>query len=419
MKIYTNKKYNTIVFYTLLIVALSLLMIVAIFKFDKILLFGKEVVSALMPVIWGFAIAYLLNPVTKVFEKLMAKLIFKKKPHKKACRRIAVAVTVILLLLLMTSLTYFILPEIIESIKSIFTNFNGWLDNSKSIVNKILESNPKINNYIKSEYDTITVYLQNLVQKLQPDFNDFVANFTKGIVSFLLGIKDFLLGLIVSIYLLLSKETLLSQLKKITLALFSKKTCEKTFKVYHKTNDLFIKFIGGRIIDSFIVGVLCFIGLSILKMPYSILISVLLGITNIIPFFGPFIGAIPSALLVLLAKPSSLIPFLIFILVLQQFDGNVLEPRIIGDSTGLPAFWVLFAIFLGGGLFGFIGMLLGVPTFALIYTLFREFIENKLERKRLPKDTGSYTGSVEHMYVVKRAKEKDMDFDQYLQGKKH
>ena len=247
-----------------------------------------------------------------------------------------------------------------------------------------------------------------------------MANFTLGIFGFVLALKNFLLGIIVSIYLLLSKETLLAQVKKTILALFNKKTCEKTFMIYHKSNGLFIGFITGKIIDSLIIGILCFIGMTIFKMPYSVLISVIIGVTNIIPFFGPFIGAIPSALLILLAKPSFLLPFLIFVFVLQQFDGNILGPRILGDSTGLPAFWVLFSIFLGGGLFGFVGMLLGVPTFALVYALFRTFIEHRLESKNLPKETDAYNGNIENLYKLSRAKDNsnELEFEQYLQKKK-
>ena len=262
--------------------------------------------------------------------------------------------------------------------------------------------------------------MQNYINNKQPGIEDFVSNVTKGALNFLIGIKDFILGLIVSVYLLLSKENLLAQIKKMTLAIFPKRTCQRIFNVYHKSNKMFIGFISGKIIDSIIIGILCFIIMRIIGINYSVLISLIIGVTNIIPFFGPFIGAIPSAMLVFFDDPRDVIPFLIFILILQQFDGNILGPRILGDSTGLPAFWVLFAIFLGGGLFGFTGMLLGVPTFALIYALFRDFIENNLKNKRLPTETKAYYGNVEKYYEIKRAKDKQecSDYDEYMISKK-
>lgn len=405
MRIHNQKKYNILMIYILIIVALSLLMIAALFRIDKILAIIGKIIKVLSPVIWGFVIAYLLNPIMKLFEKLISKIFFKKKPHPKALRRISVTLTILLFVSLVSLLCYIVIPEIVESVKSIFSNFDTWIDNVQKIFDNIMKDNPSVNDFIKNEFDSISTYLQGFIDKLQPNLEKFVTDVTKGMANFLIGIKDFLLGIIVSIYLLLGKEKLIAQVKKVTLALFSKNTCKRIFNVYHKSNNLFIGFVGGKIIDSIIIGIICFIIMKILNMPYYVLISVIIGVTNVIPFFGPIIGAIPSALLVFLAKPSDLIPFLIFILILQQFDGNILGPRIIGNSIGLPAFWVLFSIFLGGGLFGFTGMLLGVPTFALIYALFREYIEDKLESKHLPTETSAYSGNVEKFYIVKRAKD--------------
>jgi len=422
MKIFTNKKYNAISLYVLLIIAISILMIFSIFKLGKILTIVGSIVKVLMPIIWGFAIAYLLNPIMKFFERTFNKLFFKKKPHKKACRRLSVFFTMSLMFSVLGSLVYVVAPQIIESVKNVFNQLqdNGF-DNVQDWANGILKDNPTISNWITSEFETILGYIQTLAIKLQPTFNNFVSDFTLGVFNFLIALKDFFLGIIVAIYLLLSKETLLAQTKKIMLALFKKKTCANAFDLYHKSNGMFIGFISGKIIDSLIIGILCFIGMSIFNMPYIILISVIIGITNIIPFFGPFIGAIPSVFLVILVEPHKALPFLIFIFVLQQFDGNILGPRILGDSTGLPAFWVLFAIFLGGGLFGFMGMLLGIPTFAVIYGIIRTYIEAKLEKNNLPKATSEYAGSVEHLYQIKRAKDletENIDFEDYLQPKK-
>ncbi len=420
MRLNTNKKNNVLTFYILLIVALSLLMIMFLFKLDRFLLFFQRIIKILAPIIWGFVIAYLLNPIMILSERTYTKLFCRKKPHKKAARRISVAFTMLFFLLIISLFFYAIVPEIARNISSIFKKSGNWINDIQKTFNNILEKNPKINDFYKKEFDNIIEYLQNYVENKQPGIENFVSNVTKGALNFLIGIKDFILGLIVSVYLLLSKENLLAQIKKMTLAIFPKRTCQRIFNVYHKSNKMFIGFISGKIIDSIIIGILCFIIMRIIGINYSVLISLIIGVTNIIPFFGPFIGAIPSAMLVFFDNPRDVIPFLIFILILQQFDGNILGPRILGDSTGLPAFWVLFAIFLGGGLFGFTGMLLGVPTFALIYALFRDFVENKLKRKRLPTETKAYYGNVEKYYEIKRAKDKQesADYDEYMISKK-
>lgn len=426
MKLFTNKKYNTLTLYILLIVIISLLMIFALFKIDSLLKLVGKLVKVLMPIIWGFIIAYLLNPIMISFEKIVRRFIFNKKPHDKATRRISVVLTTLAMFMILAALIYFIIPQVIQSVQSIFENFNIWTDNIKNFSNSLFQDHPELKEFIDSEFDTITEYFQGFITKLEPEFNKMLTNLTKGVFAFLIGLKDFLLGLIVSIYLLLSKEKLISQFKKTTLALFSKRTCMKLFSIGNKSNKMFMGFISGKIIDSIIICLICFISMSILNLTgildtdFVILISVIIGVTNIIPFFGPFIGAIPSAFLILLENPIDTIPFLIFVLILQQFDGNILGPRILGDSTGLPAFWVLFAIFLGGGLFGFAGMLLGVPVFALIYSLFRGYVENRLEFKNMPKDTVEYSGNVEKYYMIKRAKDikEDNDFNKYLQDRK-
>lgn len=398
MKLFSNKKYNTISLYVLLVITITLLMIITIFKFASVLVVADKIVSVLMPIIWGFIIAYLLNPVMRYCEKTLNKTFFKKKPHRKASRRISVTITAIFFIAVLGSLIAVIVPEVAKSIKSIFDNLDTNAQNVQSWGQKILEDNPQIYKYINSQFTELTAYLQNILGKILPQLTNFTMELSSGVFKVLIAVKDFILGFVVAIYLLLSKETMRAQTKKTFFAIFKKNTCEKMFNLFHKSDEMFIGFIAGKIIDSFIIGILCFIGVSVLDMPYKILISVIIGVTNIIPFFGPFFGAVPSALLVLLANPEQVLAFVIFVFLLQQFDGNILGPRILGDSTGLPAFWVLFAIFVGGGLFGFIGMVLGVPTFAVIYTVFRTFVENKLKAKNLPVTSSAYVGTVTTLF---------------------
>ena len=426
MKFDSQKKYLAAIISVLTIIFISLLMVITIFKFDKVLSILGIILKALMPIIWGFIIAYLLNPVMKFFEKYVNKAFSRKKPRKKLCRGISVTLTAIFAIVVISSLLYFVLPKLRDSIIDIGSKSEGWIANIEAFLTKFLQDNPEVNAFIMEQFDSIQSYATDFLNTIQPEITSFIQNFTVGFLNFLIGVKDFVLGFIVSIYLLISKEKLLAQFKKVFIAIFSKKICRQMSMVYHRSNKLFSGFIGGKIIDSFIIGILCFIGMNFLNIEYVVLISFIIGVTNVIPFFGPFIGAIPSGLLILLAQPEKIIPFLIFIFLLQQFDGNILGPHILGDSTGLPAFWVMFAIFLGGGLFGFTGMLLGVPTFALIYSLFRSYVETKLENKRLPIDTLSYMGSTQAFYTVRRAKdiispnEKDDEpnYDDYMPSKK-
>ena len=233
--------------------------------------------------------------------------------------------------------------------------------------------------------------LQNWIkQDLLTKVNEVMSNLTVGVINFVSEILSFLIGLIVSIYILFSKETFSAQSKKIVYAVFRTDHANMILHLTKKSNEIFGGFIIGKIIDSLIIGVLCFFGLTILKMPYILLISVIVGVTNVIPFFGPYIGAIPSTILILLNNPIKGVYFLIFILVLQQLDGNVIGPKILGNSTGLSAFWVVFSILIGGGLFGFVGMIMGVPTFAVIYYIITMLINHLLEKKKLPLLTSQY-----------------------------
>ena len=209
------------------------------------------------------------------------------------------------------------------------------------------------------------------------------------------GVMKLILGCIVAIYVLYSKEKFSGQSKKVMFALFPKRFTIRFLDIVSQTDRMFSNFIFGKFLDSLIVGVLCFIGMTILQIPYAMLIAVIITVFNLIPFFGPIIGAVPSALLILLVDPLKALWFIILIVVLQQLDGNVLGPMILGNQTGLSGFWVTFAIITFGGLFGFFGMIIGVPTFAVIYSLIRLFIENRLKAKGMPVSTAEYVKPVQ------------------------
>ncbi len=399
MKFHANKKYNTIALYAVLVIAVNLLLVVAIFKFQTILNVLSAVFTVLLPVIWGFVIAFLVNPIMVTFEHVVNKKIIKKPQNihkRKWLRSLSVTFSSLIFLGIVGGIISIVVPEIINSVNDIINNFSGIIDKSQEWINKLFANYPKVGTVISEKL----VEFGTDLGKLQP----MLENILSGALSFVNLIKNFVLGFILSIYLLFSKETLIAQLKKIMFANFKKSTCGRIFRFGNQANKVFSGFLTGKIVDSIIIGFLCFIVLTIVNIPYNILISVIVGVTNIIPFFGPFIGAVPSAFLILLVEPKKVIWFLIIIFLIQQFDGNILGPKILGDSTGLPAIWVMISLFIGGGLFGFVGMLVSVPAFALIYSLTRGSIENKLKKKKLPLSTVYYKGDHKKLLGIEREK---------------
>lgn len=400
MKLYSNKKYNTIAAYVLIVLAIGFIMAIAVFKFPTILRILSKIADILMPVIWGFAIAYILNPITKSISRLLSKRVFTKKKMPKLTTAISVTAVELLFIAFILGVISIIVPALVSSISEIFANISTLFSNLQDYAKSLFSDHPKIYAAISDKISEYATNATDLVEKATPMLNNLLS----GAWGFLGFLKDFVLGVIVSIYFLCSKDNLLAQIKKILLANLSKKKCEKIFEVSKKSHTVFAGFITGKVLDSLIIGLISVPFLLILKIPYAVMIAVIIGITNIIPFFGPFIGAIPTGLLVLLVEPGKLIPFIIFVILLQQFDGNFLGPRIIGDSTGLPAIWVLISLLVGGGLFGFVGMILSVPTFAVIYSLSRDSIEKKLRKKKLPVSTNYYKNDIEHLYKTNRDK---------------
>ena len=297
----------------------------------------------------------------------------------------------IVMFLLITALLNMLVPELYKSIRNLIYTLPGQLNN---MVEQF--------NHFQSKKSATSILVSNVVEQgaiaieqwlnadLMGQVNTIMSNLTVGVINFINTITDFLIGIIVSVYVLFSKEKFSAQCKKMVYAFLKTNQANMVLHLTKKSNEIFGGFIIGKIIDSAIIGVLCFIGLSLLNMPYTLLVSVIVGVTNVIPFFGPYIGAIPSAILIFLADPKMGLYFLIFILFLQQLDGNVIGPKILGDSTGLSAFWVIFSILLGGGLFGFPGMIIGVPTFAVIYYIVTMITGQRLSVKNLPVATGYY-----------------------------
>ncbi len=381
MKLYTNKKYNTIALYAILVIAVNVVIVTAIFKFNAIINILSKLLNVVMPIIWGLGLAFLMNPLMVSVERIYQRAV-KKPKRLKLMRAISVSVAGIIFLGVIVGVIAVVVPEFVNNFNNIIDNFSNMVQNAEKWLYKIFKNYPKIQEFFNSQMSNVGTDLIN-IQTVLTNIMDSAAGFFS-------VLYNFALGFLVSIYLLLGKETHIAQFKKILFAKFRKSTADKILQFGNDANLVFSGFIIGKIIDSLIIGIICFVGLTIIGMPYNVLIAVIVGVTNIIPFFGPFIGAVPSALLIFLEEPKMVIWLLLFIFLLQQFDGNILGPKILGGSTGLPAIWVMIALFVGGGLFGFIGMLLGVPTFALIYKLTREHVNNKLKKKKMPTDTQYY-----------------------------
>jgi predicted PurR-regulated permease PerM len=369
-------------------------LVVAVFNIRSILNLLSQLLTVLSPIIWGIVIAFLMNPIMVRIEKFSTKRIFKSDKNKKSMRAISVTLSSIIFLGIVIGLISVVVPELINSIIEIFSNASTIAANVQGWINKIFRNYPEIESAATEMLSNFNTNLDTVIAKIQP----MLENILSGAWGVVTVVKNFLLGFIVSVYMLCGKEHLLAVLKKMIIAVSKKSTCEKVMSVASQANEIFAGFLTGKLIDSVIIGMLCFIGMTIMNMPYNIMISVLIGVTNVIPFFGPFIGAIPSTILILLIEPRKAIPFLIFILVLQQFDGNILGPKILGNTTGLPGFWVLISLLVFGGLFGFVGMVLAVPIFALFYSFTKEYVNGKLKKRSLPTDTDYYTRDIAHLY---------------------
>ena len=387
-----------------LVIVAGVLFFFAMYRFSTILDAVKKVLGILSPVILGFVIAFLLNPIVKKTENLLKPLmkkVFKKEEiSHKFSRAIGIFVALVVALLIVVALINMIIPEVYRSIRDLVVTLPKEIHLLSEKINTMLEGNSTLDKFFKnlilSSNDYIEEWIStDLLKWVQDDLisqtGNFVTSVTVGVVNIVKGIMNVLIGVIISVYLLISKEKFLRQSKKVIYALCKPKKANLILHIGRKANEIFNGFIIGKIIDSAIIGVLCFIGVSIFRMPYALLVSVIVGVTNVIPVFGPYMGAVPCAILILLVDPMKGLGFIIFIILLQQLDGNVIGPKILGESTGLSPFWVVFSILLAGGLFGIVGMIVGVPTFALIYYIIKLFIQQKLEAKNLPTDTNEYT----------------------------
>ena len=354
----------------------------------------KTIIS---PFIYGFVMAYLLSPIYNATVRGLYKLLGKYFKNKQRlfsfCKLVASIVAVVCLIGAVAGLIALIVPQVIESLTGILKSLPQRLTQLSALFNDITSKmdNKRLAMKMSEIYAQVQTNLIELAQtKLLPGMGTLVGQVSTQVILTLKTMMNVMIGVMACVYMLNSKERFQGQFKKVILATLPKEKAEAVFDFAKFTNRTFGGFINGKIIDSIIIGIICFILMEIFGFPYPILISAIIGITNVIPFFGPFIGAIPAAIIILLVSPIHALYFLVLIFVLQQVDGNIIGPTILGNTTGIASFWVLFSIVIGGGLFGFIGMVLGVPVFAIIYYYFSRNINKRLEAKGLESRTDSY-----------------------------
>ena len=319
-------------------------------------------VRIIAPFIWGLALAYLLDGPVRFFEK-------KFHGH----RGFAIVLACVLAVIVVSFLIGMVVPQVVESLMMLLNRVPEYMENLNQFI-KSSNINLDGAEELIGSYQELLTRVTGLISAMLPKVVGYGMAIGSGLVSAITAV-------ISSIYMLMSKDKLLRQLKKVVLAAFPLPRARRVLEECHHANQVFSGFINGKLIDSTIIGIICFVGMSLFRMPFAVLISVIVGVTNIIPFFGPFIGAIPSILILLIINPWDALGFAVFVLALQQFDGNILGPKILGDSTGLSAFWVLVAIIVGGGLFGFVGMVVGVPAFAVLYSLTSDILARRLAEK--------------------------------------
>ena len=279
----------------------------------------------------------------------------------------------------------------LSSVQTLISNSGAYIDNLSQWADGLFENYPVLDDYLGGFLDNFNTNLGNWIETtLLPRVGSVVTSVTSGVYGVAKSIYNLIIGIIVSIYLLSDKEGFVAAVKRLTYAVFSVETADRLRSGLNFVDRTFMGFLNGKLLDSLIIGIICYIVCSILQMPYTLLVSVIVGVTNIIPFFGPLIGAVPSALIILMVDPTKCLIFIIFVIILQQIDGNIIGPRILGNSTGITGFWVMFSIILGGGLFGFWGLLLGVPVFVVIYSLVTNLVVKKLRRNDLPWELEDY-----------------------------
>lgn len=383
MKFEKNKKYLSISIYAFLVIIASITFYLLASRAEGVMSNLKVFSSILTPITIGFVMAYLFNFILRLFEERLLLNLNIKQNLKRFLSLVLTYVSVLLVLLLFMQ---FVLPQLVSSLSGLVNDIPSHVRGISYFVSNLANKfklDSELNKIIIEQTDKLTssivLFATNLVPK--------IGNITKIIIS---SISNIILGLIISIYVLIDKEKFAAQSKKMISAILPKEGAIKTLELVSRADRIFGSFLSGKILDSLIIGVLTFVILLLVKMPYAILVSFIIGISNIIPFFGPFIGAIPAFFIILFVSPQKAILFLVLIIVIQQIDGNIIGPKILGDSLGISPFWILFSLLITGKILGFVGLIIGVPLFVFIYSIVKDLAETRLKKKGLPTETSAY-----------------------------
>ena len=395
MKRIRENKYFNLGMLLLVVASISILLLAVVLNLDKIGKLLSTVWNAFSPIVIGGVLAYLLNPLMNFLDRRLYPFLCKRKMKEEKARKLSRVASLLFALLVFAILVYeffaLLLPQLYESIIGIVNNFSNYYAVAEKWVMSFLEGDAVLQTWANDMMDRLFVFLENWLESgLVPSLEKILSGLTSSVVSVVGGALDLIIGLCAAVYMLWSRDLFLAQSKKLVAALCKAPVADHILTLGRRIHKVFSGFIIGKLVDSLIIGVMCYIGMLILRLPYPALVATVVGVTNIIPFFGPFIGAIPSAFLILLVNPLQALYFVIFVLVLQQVDGNIIGPRILGDTIGISGFWVLVSITVAGSLFGFAGMVLCVPVFAVLYMLISDFVKSRLEAKGMPADTKAY-----------------------------
>lgn len=378
-----------------IVVSLCILVFFAVYRAETVMKGIQIMNGILMPFVYGLVMAYLLCPLynwgVKTFGKIKWPTIRGKDKSLTFSKALSTFLSILVMLAIITALLWMIIPQLIESIGSIAKQLPDVIENLIIWIQNRFNSLPQLSGFmerwVNSLYEKFVGWAERI---LVPETDSVITGISGGLIGVVNLFKNFFIGVIICVFFINRKEIFAAQIKKLAFATLSEENADGFLRGAAFTHKTFGGFINGKLLDSLIIGIICFVCMSLFGWPYTLLISVIVGVTNIIPFFGPFIGAIPSALLLLMEDPWLCLYFSIFILVLQQVDGNIIGPTILGDSTGLASFWVMFAILVGGGLFGFLGMVLGIPLFAVFYAYMCYAVNKKLMKKGLSTDLNDY-----------------------------
>lgn len=415
MKLDWNRKYTTIAVYVVITSLVIMLMCTVFVNFDGVSEFFSTLNGILMPVYIGFGVAYIANPIMKMSEKHIFRFKVTSSRRFDLKRGLSITLALIVLLIILTILFLLIIPQVILSVTDLISKMSGYIDRTVAWLDDFLpdsifdRTNLTLENFFNSlvgyftnseigaelndiskQLDLISNNLDTLISNSFTILKDYVPVVFDAFAGVANGVLNVVLGIFFAIYTLSSKEKLIAQTKKVIRAFSSERAYNSILEFGNFTNKTFGSYLIGKVLDSFVVGVVMFIACALLKIPYAPLLSVLIAITNIIPIIGPFIGAIPGILIIFIVDPSKVLPFIILNVVIQQIDGNIIVPKILGETTGLSSLWVLFSITVLGGLWGLTGMFISVPIFAILYMLFKLYVEKRLGQRELPVETVEY-----------------------------